>query len=47
METFLIKEAYLIAIALDLTESELNEIFLASKSHKRNTLNKRSVIIYE
>lgn len=26
METFLIKEAYLIAIALDLTERELNEI---------------------
>lgn len=27
METFTIKEAYMIAIALDLTERELNEIF--------------------
>lgn len=31
METFLIKEAYAIAIALDLTESELNEIFFGIK----------------
>ncbi len=31
MEIFTIKEAYNIAIALDLTESELNEIFFGIK----------------